>query len=109
MINNNISYYLTAHLPGEGATGRIAQFLRHMATLQLLGMERPFRVVAPCPAPQKPYTSPRPTTCLLYTSPSPRDRQNLVCRLLLEKKKKKNKKNKTKNKIMKRREDKIRE
>ena len=24
--------------------------------------------------------------CLLYTSPSPRDRQNLVCRLLLEKK-----------------------
>src|SRR5678810_1309004 len=25
--------------------------------------------------------------CLLYTSPSPRDRQNLVCRLLLEKKK----------------------
>src|SRR5674476_1631789 len=23
-------------------------------------------------------------TCLLYTSPSPRDRQNLVCRLLLE-------------------------
>ena len=27
--------------------------------------------------------------CLLYTSPSPRDRQNLVCRLLLEKKKEK--------------------
>ena len=27
-------------------------------------------------------------SCLLYTSPSPRDRQNLVCRLLLEKKKK---------------------
>src|SRR5665213_20876 len=26
-------------------------------------------------------------TCLLYTSPSPRDRQNLVCRLLLENKK----------------------
>ena len=25
--------------------------------------------------------------CLLYTSPSPRDRTNLVCRLLLEKKK----------------------
>jgi hypothetical protein len=61
MINNNISYYLTAHLPGEGATGRIAQFLQHMAALQLLGMERPFRVVAPCPAPQKPYTSPRST------------------------------------------------
>ena len=25
--------------------------------------------------------------CLLYTSPSPRDRSDLVCRLLLEKKK----------------------
>src|SRR5674476_1658492 len=32
--------------------------------------------------------------CLLYTSPSPRDRQNLVCRLLLEKKKKKEKREK---------------
>src|SRR3546814_2286891 len=29
-------------------------------------------------------------TCLLYTSPSPRTSQDLVCRLLLEKKKKKN-------------------
>jgi hypothetical protein len=62
MINNNILYYLTAHLPGEGAAGRIAQFLQHMAALQLLGMERPFRVVAPCPATQKPYTSARSTT-----------------------------------------------
>src|SRR5674476_1195793 len=33
-----------------------------------------------------------PRSCLLYTSPSPRDRQNLVCRLLLEKKKKKTQK-----------------
>ena len=29
--------------------------------LQLLGMEWSFRVVAPCPAPQKPHTPPRPT------------------------------------------------
>ena len=33
-----------------------------MAALQLLGMKRPFRVVAPCPAPQKPHTPPCPTT-----------------------------------------------
>src|SRR5687768_3180196 len=33
-----------------------------MAALQLLGMEWPFRIVAPCPAPQKPHTPPRPTT-----------------------------------------------
>ncbi|BCT67612.1 hypothetical protein NNRS527_01199 [Nitrosospira sp. NRS527] len=108
MINNNISYYLTLTFRGEGATERIAQFLRHMSALQLLGMERrpealpegpreagigqrrgcrdrvphtrgrphpasglhlpaegtalpcavAFRVVAPCPAPQKPYTLP---------------------------------------------------
>ena len=32
--------------------------------------------------------------CTLYTSPSPRDKANLVCRLLLEKKKKENTKNK---------------
>ena len=32
------------------------------------------------------------TICLLYTSPSPRDKRHLVCRLLLEKKKKKKKK-----------------
>ena len=32
-------------------------------------------------------TIPIGKACLLYTSPSPRDRQNLVCRLLLEKKK----------------------
>ena len=36
--------------------------------------------------------------CLLYTSPSPRDRQNLVCRLLLEKKNKNKRTNKKKNK-----------
>jgi len=32
-----------------------------MAALQLLGMEQPFRVVAPCPAPEKPHTPARPT------------------------------------------------
>ena len=37
-------------------------FLWRMAVLQLLGMEWPFRVVAPCPAPKKPHTSPCPTT-----------------------------------------------
>ena len=35
--------------------------------------------------------------CLLYTSPSPRDAHDLVCRLLLEKKKKNKKKKKKKN------------
>jgi hypothetical protein len=29
-----------------------------MATLQLLAMEWPFRVIAPCPAPQKPRSIP---------------------------------------------------
>ncbi|SDA13820.1 hypothetical protein SAMN05216315_104127 [Nitrosospira sp. Nsp18] len=62
MINNKYFILFDTHLLGEAATGGIAQFLRHMAALQLLGMERPFRVVAPCPAPQKQYTSPRPTT-----------------------------------------------
>ena len=32
-----------------------------MAALQLLGMEQPFRVVAPCPAPGKPHTPARST------------------------------------------------
>src|SRR5665213_3622883 len=34
--------------------------------------------------PMMPKASAHPPDCLLYTSPSPRDRQNLVCRLLLE-------------------------
>ena len=37
--------------------------------------------------------------CLLYTSPSPETKANLVCRLLLEKKKKKTKRKKKKKKI----------
>jgi acyl-CoA thioesterase-1 len=41
--------------------GWIARFLRRMAALQRLGMEQPFRVVVPCPAPQKPHAPPRPT------------------------------------------------
>ncbi len=41
--------------------GWIAWLLRHMAALRLLGMEWPFRVVAPCSSPQKPHTLPRPT------------------------------------------------
>src|SRR6185437_14172550 len=36
-----------SHLPAEGTAPPFAV--------------APFRVVAPCPAPQKPYTSPRPT------------------------------------------------
>ncbi|HEY5604593.1 MAG TPA: hypothetical protein VIM41_15935, partial [Gammaproteobacteria bacterium] len=34
---------------------------KRMAALQLLGMERPFRVLAPCPALRKSHTPPRPT------------------------------------------------
>ena len=53
------------YLLGEFAMGRIARFLRHRIALQLLGMEWPFRVVAPCLAPQKPHTPPRPN-CRTY-------------------------------------------
>jgi hypothetical protein len=35
----------------ESATGRIPRFWQRMAALQHLGLEQPFRVVAPCPAP----------------------------------------------------------
>ena len=61
MINNNIFYYWL--LPfGWGRYRMNCTVLRHRAALQLLGMEWPFRVVAPCPAPQKPHTSRRPNT-----------------------------------------------
>jgi len=49
------------HPFGESATLWIARFLGRTATLQLLGMERPFRVAASCPASQKPHTPQRPT------------------------------------------------
>ena len=50
-----------AHPFGENATGWIARFSGRMAALQLLAMERPLRVVAPCPAPGKPHTPTRST------------------------------------------------
>ena len=40
MILKDFFVLLDTHLLGESATGRIVRFLRHMAALQLLGMER---------------------------------------------------------------------
>ena len=61
MINNNISYYLTLTFRVRPLRG-IAQFLRHRHCSASCERIAPFRVVAPCPAPQKPHTSPRPAT-----------------------------------------------
>ena len=44
------------------ATERIARFPQRMAALLRLGMEQPFLVVAPCPAPRETHTALRLTT-----------------------------------------------
>jgi putative ABC transport system ATP-binding protein len=54
---------------GAGATGWFSSFSGRIAVLQRLGMERPFLVAAPCPAPRETRTPARPTEVSRMTEP----------------------------------------
>jgi hypothetical protein len=59
--SKELCHLFCVHPYGESATSWIARFSGRMAALQLLRMEQPFFVVAPCPAPGKPHTPARST------------------------------------------------